>query len=56
MVGKYVYINKKNGIRVYSDVKLDWPDLELVTEMKTVDVRNYNQKIWQPKDTQHQQK
>lgn len=34
MVYKYVYINKKTYQKVYSNEKIDDPELELVKELK----------------------
>ena len=39
MMYRYIYISKKNGVKVYSNEKLDDPNLELITEMRTVNMK-----------------
>lgn len=40
MLYRYIYINKKNGMRVMSNKELNDPNLELQREIKTVDIQN----------------
>lgn len=36
---RFIYQNKKTGAKVYSNEKLDNENLELLSEIKTVDIK-----------------
>lgn len=37
---KYTYVNKKTGVKVYSNEKLDRDDLELICEIRNTQIHS----------------